>query len=212
MGFISQRIFNGHVAACLVDGRFTVGATGAVTSGTVKGPYVTSVTRLGVGLYKIITTQNFTELYDFNYTMSPAVTGSNILVSTGPTIGIGYQITAVGTSTQANWETIGLTAGLPAAVGVGFVGIATAAGTGNGTFKAVVQSGVTAVEVLGVPNLSVNRYTTVGAGGTGAAPIVVCYGPTASGDTTPIPTDPVSGTIFRFRFLFSNSSVQINGT
>lgn len=202
--FANSRIYSGHVMPVSLDCQVTVGSTGAVTA--LKGPYVTSLTRMGVGAYKIIFNDVYSKFYFADALFESGVTGSNILASTGTTIGISYIITGLGNTTQAQWQVLGVPAGVTAAVGVGFVGLATAAGTGTGTFKAVIQSGITSVEVIGNSNLSLGTPGT-----TGMVVFIQCYGPTNSSTTTPIPVDPASGTTMHLRFLLSNSSVTIGG-
>lgn len=85
------------------------------------------------------------------------VTGSNINISGSSvmTIGVPYQITALGTSTTANWQTAGVPAGVTPAVGLAYISLITGSGTGTGTVKALGTAGVVIAEILGNTDLSV---------------------------------------------------------
>lgn len=204
--FANSRIYTGHVMPVLLDCNIAIGSTGAV--GTVKGPYVTSVTRLGVGAYQIKLNDNYSLAYNVMASLSVAPTGSNINLTTGLTIGQAYIITAVGTSTTANWQTAGLPAGITPAVGVGFVAITAAAGTGTGTVKAVAPSGIVTVEAVGNQSLTSAPDPAVSQG---AVILIQCYGSTSSSVTTLIPADPANGSTLFVEALMSNSSITING-
>lgn len=71
------------------------------------------------------------------------------------TVHVPYVITALGTSTQANWQAVGLPANITAAVGVSFFATVTGGGTGTGTVQAAATagSGIDHIEVVGDPNL-----------------------------------------------------------
>jgi hypothetical protein len=55
--------------------------------------------------------------------------------ATALVVGNRYTITAVGTSTAADWTTLGLPTGVFAAIGVSFIAAATGAGSGSGTVQ-----------------------------------------------------------------------------
>lgn len=59
--FANSRIYTGHVMPVALDCHFNVGASGAVSS--MKGAYITSVTRLGVGKYKIKANDPYNNFY-----------------------------------------------------------------------------------------------------------------------------------------------------
>lgn len=102
---------------------------------------------------------------------SPA-SGTNIIVtSAGALLVVGnvYQISVLGTTTAANWVTMGLPIGIPAAVGVTFVAIATGAGAGSGQVQVLNQSAVDSIELMGAPNSMLTSYGAAVLGGTSPA-------------------------------------------
>lgn len=183
--FRSNRIYNWHVFGAHLDGRATIGASGAptlVTSSTVpnSSPAATqqqsvgikSITRLAAGTYRLQLDDNYASLYSFRAFFTGAVTGSDIPVdatTVGLSVGTSYQITAVGTATTAaNWVTLGVPIGVTIAVGVVFTALTTGTGTqsGAGTVKALTNAGVSAANVIGVPDLMLNTQPFVqGSGG-----------------------------------------------
>lgn len=76
-------------------------------------------------------------------TATPPASGTSISVATtnALTVGHPYVITAVGTTTQTEWQTLGLNASLTAAAGVAFIAKAPigqfVTGTGTGTVNAI---------------------------------------------------------------------------
>lgn len=154
----SNRIYNQHLFPVHLDAQVTIGSSGAptlVTSSTIPGSSpsasqgqskgIKSITRLAAGTYRIQLSDNFSSLLDFKASFTSAVTGSNIPVdatTAGLSIGTAYQITAVGSATTAaNYVTLGLPAGMTAAVGQVFVALTTGTGTqsGAGTVKALAN-------------------------------------------------------------------------
>ncbi len=183
--FRSNRIYNWHVFGAHLDARATIGSTGAVTlvsSSTVPSSVpaatqqqsvgIKSITRLGVGTYRIQLDDNYASLYSFNCDFLSLTTGSDIAVDSttaGLSVGTAYQITAVGTATTAaNYVTLGVPSGITPAVGVTFVALTTGTGTqsGAGTVKAITNTGSFRTQVLGIPDLMLNNQPFVqGSGG-----------------------------------------------
>ncbi len=177
--WLSQRIFNWHAQACQIDAQVTIGATGActlVTSSsngsipTSRG--VKSITRMSQGRYRLQLDDNYSQLLSFATKFSSVVSGAAVLViASGAALSIGtmYQITLLGTTTQANWVTLGLPAGLTAAVGMTFKAAATGAGTGSGAVKVMTANAVSGSELLasqaGVDAMLNNQPFTQGSGG-----------------------------------------------
>lgn len=125
-------------------------------------------------------------------------TGSEVAIDASDallTAGQPYIITTLGTSTTANWQTVGLPLGLIPTVGQSFVAIATGAGTGTGKVKAVGKSTISTVEIVGTTPQN-NLYPTPTAGispNVGGWIMLQCLAATASGTTTLIPTVPTDG-------------------
>lgn len=88
-----------------------------------------------------------------------ALSGSNINITSGLTIGQAYVITSVGSSSAANWQALGLPTNIVPAVGVSFIATSASAGTGSGVVQLPASSGVASVEVVGNPNVSINPAT-----------------------------------------------------
>lgn len=112
--------------------------------------------------------------------------GSNLTVNSGTPLTIGqvYVITALGTSTQANWVSMGMLSNLTAAVGVAFVARATS-GTGNGTVQIVATgaSGITGVELIGNPNVMNSTGPFLVGSGQGMQLIYRCVAPSFTGES-----------------------------
>lgn len=174
-----------------LHGKATIGASGA-TSGLV-GSGIASLTRLAQGVYALKLEDNYYRFYGLDVTFDAPVTGSNVTAGSFVS-GTLYEITALGST---DWTAIGLPSGVTAAVGVSFV--ATGAGSGTGTAKAVGSSGIFVSEVVGDPQL-------------GLAPSVqgaVIYFQTlnASGALT----DPASGCNMYFTVKLRNSGIKDKG-
>ena len=127
--------------------------------------------------------------------------GSNINVTSGLTLGGVYVITSVGTTTPAQWQTLGLAAGLTPTVGQSFVAVTSSAGSGTGVVQvpATAGSGIHEIEVIGDPNQLLTPTTP------GSLMLLQCLAPTSSSVTTAIPTAPAAGTniILTFNMLRS---------
>lgn len=61
-----------------VYGRFVVGSTGAVTSGTVKGGGVSTITRTSTGLYRITLQDKYKKMLNFRAWLASASGNSGI--------------------------------------------------------------------------------------------------------------------------------------
>lgn len=156
----------------------------------------------------------------FSGFVSPTVSATTSTTS-GLTVGQAYIITVLGTTTLAEWQTIGLTAGLTPAVGQAFIAIATGTG-GSHTGKVGLPgvSAISSIEVVGDTTQSLNNASI--ASNAGARAIVQFLAPTiASVGTTPavtnaffspfIPTAPANGSAVGMCFRFDGSSVTVDG-
>jgi len=101
------------------------------------------------------------------------VSGTPINVTSGVTLGLVYVIVSVGTTSAAQWQLLGLPANITPAVGVAFVAKASTTATGTGVVEVQKASGagVTQIQVIGDPNLSVNT-----ADGKSGTMVLVCLG------------------------------------
>lgn len=130
--------------------------------------------------------------------------------TSGLTVGQAYVVTVLGTTTLAEWQSIGYPQGFTPTVGQVF--IATATGTGGshtGKVGTPSVSGITSLEAIGDPNgllasSSVSAYA-------GAQVVLQFLGATNSSTTTPIPTAPAANSVVGMTFYFDGSSVTIDG-
>lgn len=116
---------------------------------------------------------------NFGFASVAPLSGASLLVaSAGLTAGLAYTISILGTTTQAQWELLGVPAGVPAALGLTFIAIATSCtGTGAVQVPATGGTAILSISPLGTPSagLSVPLGQVIlacyGAGGvfTGAA-------------------------------------------
>lgn len=128
-----------------LDMSVSIGSSGAPTIESGSGLGISSITRLAAGQYRIQLKDNYMKLLMVNSRMqSPA--GTPVAIGSLAPNSV-YQITAMGTSTQANWVSAGLPVGITAAVGVTFKCAATSSGTG--TAALLSSSGISSVEVMG---------------------------------------------------------------
>lgn len=179
-----------------IEANLVIGASGA--PGTLKsaGNFITSITRVSAGTYKINLQQPLNRYLGGNTGfVSPTTSSSTATVS-----GAASVITVLGTATLAQWQAVGLLPGVVPAVGAAFVASTTATIGGGAQAGQPSNSGIATVEVIGNANLTIanpqNPYM-----------LIQCLAPTSSSVTTHIPTDPASGSVMGLQFMFRNSSV-----
>ncbi len=151
-----------------------------------------------VGYIWVQLANNYKNLNDVTVTLVSPTTGNSVAIDASDallTVGQPYIINTIGTSTQADFQAIGLPLGLAPTVGQNFVAIATGAGTGSGTVKAVGKSSITIVEVVGTaPQQMLFPTPTAGISpNVGAWVMLQCLAATNSSTTTLIPTAPTDG-------------------
>lgn len=124
--------------------------------------------------------------------------------TTATVAGQAYVISALGTATLAQWQARGLTPGFTPAVGQSF--IASSSGTIGGSAevsKALnAGSGVTSMEVVGNPDLSIANSSIAANGGA----IVIGQFMSSAGVTP-----PADGSVVNMTLHFDGSSVTIDG-
>lgn len=199
-----------------LDVSIPVGASGAV--GTTTGAYISSVTKLATGLYQIKLQDNYSGYYMGSAQLQSPVTGSALAINSvaaALTVGQPYQITVVGTNTDAAWRAIGVPAGVTIAVGVSFVATATGSGAvGTGRVKLVAAgSGIDKIELIGSPMMSPSPAISVG----GVLIIQTLQAQIGAATTQGTAlqyalASPADGSVMRLRFLLSNSSVTVGGS
>lgn len=134
----------------------------------------------------------------------PAASSAN-----NTTAGHAYYITALGTTTLAQWLAAGYPQGLTPTVGQAFVATATGAIGGTGTVGTPGVPVITSVTALGDPNQTITNSNIAQNGG--AQLVLQFNAATAAGNTDLLPTAPADGTVFSFNFVFDGSSVTIDG-
>ena len=145
----------------------------------------------------------------FSGFVSPTVNATTAVTS-GLTAGQAYVITVLGTTTLAEWQSIGLPQGFTPTVGQSFV--ATATGTGGshtGKVGTPSVSGISSLEVVGDPNQLIANSSI--AANSGAIVVAQFLGATNSSTTTLIPTAPANNSVVGMTFYFDGSSVSIDG-
>lgn len=202
--FPNNKLYQTAVAPARLDVTITIGASGAVSSSS--GSFLKSVTKLGgAGMYRIRFQDNYYRFINMHSSVVAPLSGAS--VSGGSFVAnTAYRITALGTTTQAQWETAGFPTGITAAVGMSFV--ATGIGAGTGTVQAIVTPVISQIVLM--DNGQELNSSLVGSSQNGAVLNVLCLGPTDASTTTQIATNPASGSILKLSFLLDSSSVTIS--
>ncbi len=216
-----------HVVPTLIDCNFVVDSanTNGLGIRSLKGPgvanvfgYTSATPAAGNNLVAGQFLVQFQDVYNryyggFSGFVSP-LSGSSVAVTSGLSKGKAYVITSVGTTTLAEWQTLGVIPGIAPAPGVSFVAATASAGTGSGTVQATIPSNVLSIEVVGDPNLTLGSTQAPANGALNGTPggfiLLSCYGLPASGQV-PALTAPADGSVMGCTFYLSNSSVQVAG-
>lgn len=225
----TQFFYTLHNKPTLIDCNFVVAATNGAGITSLKGPGVqnvfmhTSTTPAAGspnpanGYIYVQLQDNYNYFYGFNSSLASPNSGSNIAVTSGAaalTVGQLYVITVVGTTTAAQWVTLGVPIGTTAAVGVSFIAASTGVGAGTGQVQlpAAVGSGIQHIELVGDPNLSIKSQSATIAGQTNGSYLTFqCLGSTDADTTTLIAKAPAAGTKISLQLYFSNSSIVVQG-
>lgn len=145
------------------------------------------------GLVQVELQDPYNGLLNMMCSLRGPVTGANL---TSVTAGIAYQITAVGTTTEAQWIARGLPVGIVANVGDVFVCNSTGALGGTGTVKALAASGIDHMDLVS-DSLNLQRQNSpVNGGG------IVILAARNAGTLTA----PAAGTVIKLSLLLSNAS------
>jgi hypothetical protein len=152
----------------------------------------------GYALIQLKSNYNY-YLGGFSGFVSP-VSGSPL---TSVTSHLAYVIVSLGTTTLAQWQAIGVPAGLTPAVGLSFIATATQAIGGTGAVEVPSMSGIASVEVVGDPNQSIANASIAANGG---AYLLVQFLSGAAALTA-----PANGSVVGMSMFFDGSSVTIDG-
>lgn len=136
------------------------------------------------------------------------LSGTPVNVTSGLTLHQPYVIVSVGTTTPAQWQTLGLPSNIVPAVGVSFIAKTASAGSGTGVVETPSASGILEVEVVGDPNTTLNPAT---GGGYVLSQFLAPTINTGAYVTPIIPTAPADGSVCGLRFsLLSPTAGPIN--
>lgn len=215
----NQFTWNPHNRATVLDCNFIVDAANGngfgirslKKSGRVSSVFMHTSSTAGVsdnGLtnpnplagYINVTLQDNYNTYLGGYSgfVSP-ISGTPVLVTAGLVLHQVYVITLVGTTTQAQWQTLGLPSYIKAAVGVSFIAKTATAGVGSGVVETTVTSGIDHIEVVGNSNLMNSTGANVQGKGVGMTLNLACY---AAG----VLTAPADGSVIGLNFYLNNSA------
>lgn len=161
------------------------------------------------GLIYVQLQDNYKFLYEGRSHFRSPPSGVNIGVTASGaalTVGQAYQIVSLGTTTTANWVTLGVPIGTTPAVGVPFIAAATGAGTGTGQVQAYSASGVDHAEVLSDPNLTISSSSATVAGQTNGAYVI--YQCLSGG----VVTAPTQFTWISLALYLSNTRINVQGS
>lgn len=129
------------------------------------------------------------------------LSGTPVSISAGLTLHKVYVITSLGTTTQAQWQAVGLPSYVKAAVGVSFIASTASAGSGTGVVQALATagSGVDHIELASDPNLENSTGANVQSLGVGMTINLACF-------AASVLTAPADGTIIKLWFYLNNSA------
>lgn len=201
-------------------------ADGVVGLHYVQQSFLANATAAQIGAALVLTIQNLPSGIAgvFSFTASGTTTITVVNTNTDPyrlpgvpqdglvPTGFTFAIT-VNDSNLQDWQGVGLPRGLTPAVGQSFIAKATGSGKSTGQVHAVGVSGITAIEVIGDPNLSFAPHPQGGSPFVGGWVLVQFTAPTSSSVTTPIPAAPAAGSVVGLNFYvdarFSPSNIGL---
>lgn len=127
-------------------------------------------------------TNNFNYFLGMRGTVAAPATNTS---TTSTTANVVYTITALGTTTTAQWRAVGLPTWLTPAVGQTFVAIATQAIGGTGSVGTAGVTNIGGISVVGDPNQTIASSTIATSGG---AYVVVQFSALTASGTISVPT------------------------
>lgn len=152
------------------------------------------------GIALIQLKQNFNVFLGMSWNAQAPQTGAAVTTTVSSTT---YIISVLGTTTAAQWTAVGLPSGFTAAVGQVFTATASQAIGGTGSVKAVGNSAICQVEVIGDPNTQIASSSI--ATSTGAYLAVQFF------DYAGALVAPTATTVLNLRLFYDRSSVTIDG-
>lgn len=224
------RIYAMHVKPVIVNTKFTVTAANGLGITNLKGPTVqnvfmhTSTTPAAgnrnpaspnvavvnpnpaAGTIVVQLQDPYTAILAAEANIISPNSGSGIVVTAAGAhlvAGTAYVITVVGTTTAAQWASLGVPAGIVPAVGVSFIsGALTGVGTGTGQVQisAAAGSGLMSIELVGDPTLT-SSPNAAASQGYGAQLIFQCR------DKTGALAAPADGSTIAIKIYINDSKV-----
>lgn len=210
-----QFVYTLHDFPALVDCQFTVNSAVAGGISDLVGPGVADVFMAGdavsgepdpnAGFIVIKLDDPYNGLYNCLASID-SPNGAEVSISASTmTAGNPYVISVLGSTTDAQWEAIGVPASVDPAVGVPFIVNATF-GSGTGEVKAASVSGIDSIEVVGLPDLSL-KASGDGipvTGNVGSYLVLQCL-------KSAVVTAPANGSRIRV-LLYLNNTIDGNGS
>lgn len=123
--------------------------------------------------------------------------------TTSTTANSSFVITALGTATTAQWQAVGLPAGMTPTVGQSFVATASSSIGGSATVGVPGVSNVGAISIVGDPTTMVGNSNIAAYSG---AQIILLFQDFAGAAVA-----PTAGSIVRLELVYDGSSVTIDG-
>lgn len=186
---------NGFVESVFMNTSSTPGVVGGVTNPNPLAGYA------------VVTFKN-----NFNYFLG-GFSGQIVPLSGSPltstTATHPYVIVSLGTTTLAQWQAAGVSAGFVPAVGLAFVATATGAIGGTGAVEVPGVPTATVVTVVGDPNTTIANSSI--SSNAGAKILIQFSAPTNSSTTTLVAASPANGSVVGMCFRFDGSSVTVDG-
>jgi hypothetical protein len=149
---------------------------------------------------------NFNAFLGYRWSISYPAGSTGTTSTTAASV---YTITALGTTTTAQWQAVGVPAWVTPAVGVTFVATASQAIGGTGTVGVPGVPNIGAVTVVGDPNTTIASSSLAQYGG--AYLLLQFNAATNSSTTTFAPAAPTAASIVRLELFYDGSSVTIDG-
>ncbi len=208
MGVSGSGLAVGTTIAAIVSG--TAITLSAATS-TSTTPTVTYWVHPGANVpagYMVVNLQdNYNSfLYGKAAFVAPPSGSSVLVASAGVVLGTVYTITILGTTSAAQWQSIGLPANITPALGVSFIATKTGTATGTGAVQVPLAAGagVFDVEVVGNPSVMNSNGAYVLGAGNGTQLLLACYADSSA--DAPVIAAPSDLAGVKLLLYFNNSA------
>ena len=208
--WLSNKMYQMEAYPVLVSCTFQVDPTSPegvsnLTGGTVKAVYMESSSPSSAnpnpvaGVIQVRLQDNYSKLLGVSVMCQEAASGTPL---TSVTQGVPYLITSLGTTTLADWQSIGLPVGVTPAAGVMFIATSSVAITGTGEVQTGLDVQAPEIALAGVANANLQNSNSPVNGGA-----ILTLVSRAAGSVTALRP----GTVVRVNMYLSNSSVTVQG-